>query len=87
MSGLEYYRSGDELDHVIVSRVEPGSAADDIGLEKDDEIVSINFKPVSKMTLEEIDMLFKSQADRSLLLEVFHDKKLDRVIITLKRRV
>jgi hypothetical protein len=87
MSGLEYYRSGDELDHVIVSRVEPGSAADEIGLEKDDEIVSINFKPVKTMSLEEIDQLFKSQADRSLLLEVFHDKKLDRVIITLKRRV
>jgi len=87
MSGLEYYGGGDNFDHVIISRVEPGSAGDEIGLEKDDEIVSINFKPVSKMTLEEIDGIFKSQDDRNLLLEVYHDKHLDKVILTLKRRV
>ncbi|MDB5131931.1 MAG: hypothetical protein JWR02_1680 [Mucilaginibacter sp.] len=87
MSGLEYYSTGDTYSRVIISRVEPGSAADEIGLEKDDEIVTINFKRVSSMTLEQIDALFKSRDQRSLLLEIFHDKKLDQVIITLKRRV
>ncbi len=87
MSGLEYYSNGDDLNHVIISRVEPGSAADEVGLEKDDEIVSINFKPVSQMTLEQIDTIFKSQNDRSLLIQVFHDKKLDSIILTLKRRI
>ncbi|HMG10622.1 MAG TPA: PDZ domain-containing protein, partial [Mucilaginibacter sp.] len=87
MSGLEYYAAGDNFDRIIINRVEPGSAADEIGLERDDEIVTINFKPVSKMTLEEIDDLFKSKNDRSLLLDVYHDKKLDKVILTLKRRI
>jgi hypothetical protein len=87
MSGLEYYRTGDDYSHVIISRVEPGSPGDDIGLEKDDEIVAINFKPVAKLTLEQIDDMFKSQNDRTLLLEVFHDKKYDNVVITLKRRI
>lgn len=87
MSGLEYYRAGDDFGHVIISRVEPGSAGDAIGLETDDEIIGINFTPVSKMTLEQIDELFRSQNDRSLLLEIYHDKKIDRVILTLKRRV
>jgi hypothetical protein len=87
MSGLEYYRTGENYDHVVISRVEAGSPADEIGLEKDDEIMSINFKPVTKLTLEEIDALFKSQDDRSLLLEVFHDKKYDNIILTLKRRI
>jgi len=87
MSGLEYYRTGDDYDHVIISRVEPGSPADEVGLEKDDEIMSINFKPVAKLSLEEIDAIFKSQDDRSLLLVIFHDKKYDNVIITLKRRI
>jgi C-terminal processing protease CtpA/Prc len=72
---------------VIISRVEPGSAADEIGLERDDEILSINFKPVKNMTLEDIDRIFKSQNDRSLLLEIYHDKTTDRVILTLKRRI
>lgn len=87
MSGLEYYADGDGFKRIIISRVEPGSAGDKIGLEKDDEIVSINFKPIANMTLEEVDNLFKSQDDRSLLLEVYHDKKYDNVIITLKRRI
>jgi hypothetical protein len=87
MSGLEYYSGGDDLNHVIISRVEPGSPGDEIGLEPGDEIMEINFKPVTKMTLEEIDGIFKSKPDRTLLLEVFHDKKYDNVIITLKRRI
>ncbi len=87
MSGMEYYGTGDDYNHVIISRVEPGSPADVVGLEKDDEIMSINLKPVAKMSLEEIDGIFKSQNDRSLLLEIFHDKKYDGVIITLKRRI
>jgi hypothetical protein len=87
MSGLEYYRAGDDYSHVIISRVEPGSPADEIGLEGGDEIMAINFKPVAKLKLEEIDALFKSQSDRSLLLEIYHDKKYDNVIITLKRRI
>lgn len=87
MSGLEYYADGDGFKRIIISRVEPGSAGDKIGLEKDDEIVSINFKKIADMTLEEVDNLFKSQNDRSLLLEVYHDKRYDNVIITLKRRI
>jgi hypothetical protein len=87
MSGLEYYCTGDDYKRVLISRVEPGSAGDLVGLERDDEIVAINLKPVKEMTLEEIDTIFKSQNDRSLLLDIYHDKKLDRVIITLKRRI
>jgi hypothetical protein len=87
MSGLEYYAAGKDYQHVIISRVEPGSAGDLIGLEKGDEIVAINLAPVSKMNLEQIDELFKSKDDRSILLEVFHDNKYDRIILTLKRRI
>ncbi|MDB5089330.1 MAG: Aspartyl protease [Mucilaginibacter sp.] len=87
MSGLEYYSAGTEFNHIIISRVEPGSPGDAVGLEKDDEILAINLKPVAKMTLEQIDSIFKSQPDRSLLLEIYHDNKKDDVILTLKRRI
>jgi len=87
MSGMEYYAGGEGLKHIIVSRVESGSPADEVGIEKDDEIVSVNFKSLQKMSLEEVDALFKSKDERSLLLEVFHDHKYDKVIITLKRRI
>ena len=87
MSGLEYYGAGKDFDRIIISRVEPGSPGDLIGLERDDEILAINLKPVVKMTLEQIDGIFKSQPDRSLLLEIYHDGKKDNVILTLKRRI
>jgi hypothetical protein len=87
MSGLEYYSDGEDYKHVIISRVERGSPADEVGLEKGDEIVTINLTPASKMSLEDIDTIFKSKDGRSLLLEIFHDNKYDNVIITLKRRI
>jgi hypothetical protein len=86
MSGIEYYMAGENYSRMIVARVAPGSPADDIGLIKDDEITSINFKPVAKMSGEEIDAYFKT-TERNLLLEVYHDNKYDRVVITLKRRI
>jgi hypothetical protein len=86
MSGLQYYSSAD-CTHVIISRVEAGSAADDIGLERGDEIVAVNFKPVAKMTLEELDHIFESRDNRSILLEIYHDKEYDQVILTLKQRI
>jgi hypothetical protein len=87
MSGLEYYAAGDGYKRVIIDRVEPGSAGDLIGLEKNDEIVSINLKPVATMSIEDIDDLFKSGNNRCILLVIFHDKKYDHIILTLKRRI
>jgi hypothetical protein len=87
MSGIEYYAAGEGFKHLVISRVEPGSAADEVGLEKDDEITAINFKPVVDMTIEQIDNILKSKSERSLLIEVYHDHKYDRVILTLKRRI
>jgi hypothetical protein len=87
MSGIEYFSTGAKLDHLVVSRVEPNSPADEIGLQRNDEIVSINFMPVAKMSIEEVDNLLKSKTDRSLLLEVYHDKRYDKVILTLRRRI
>ena len=42
---------------------------------------------VGDMTMEEIDNILKSKNDRNLLIEVYHDHRFDRVILTLKRRI
>ena len=87
MSGMEYYSGGDGLKHVIIASVEPGSAADKVGLSKDDELISINFKPVNKMSLDDIDAIFRSRDGLSLLLEVVKDNKYGDVVIILKKRI
>jgi membrane-associated protease RseP (regulator of RpoE activity) len=86
MSGLEYYATGDDLNRIIIERVEPGSPGEAAGLVKDDEITAINFKPVSSMTLEQIDNIFSSRDNRILFLDVYHDQKFT-TLITLKRRI
>ncbi|MEO8885602.1 MAG: PDZ domain-containing protein [Mucilaginibacter sp.] len=87
MSGLQYYAAGDGYKHVIVDSVEPGSPADEAGICRNDEITAINFKPVADMDLEQIDQLFKSKNNRSILLDIYRNKARERVIITLKRRI
>jgi hypothetical protein len=87
MSGMEYSKGGDDFDHLIVDRVEPGSPADELGIEPGDDIMYINFKLAGTMSLEQVDQLFKSGQDRNLYLIIFHEKKTDHVVLTLKRRI
>lgn len=87
MSGLEYYADGPDYHVIIVSRVEPGSPADELGIKRDDAIIAINFKSVGEMTIQDIDNIFKSGEDRSLLIDILRDKKRYRMILTLKRRI
>ncbi|MFD1258971.1 aspartyl protease family protein [Mucilaginibacter terrae] len=87
MSGIEYYATGNDLKRILISRVEPGSAADEAGLTTDDEIITVNFKDVAKMSIVDIDNLFKSRNNRNVLVEVYRDKKFETVVLTLKRRI
>lgn len=87
MSGLEYYAAGNDYKRIIISRVEPGSAGAAIGMAENDEITGINFKPVAKMSMVEIDDLFKSKNDRNVVVEFYRDKKREVKILTLKRRI
>lgn len=87
MSGMSYHAAGQNFDRIIIEKVDEGSAADEIGLQANDEILSLNFKPVNKMSLQQIDEMLKSKSGRSILVEVSRDKIVDRVILTLKRRI
>ena len=89
MSGMELTSSGENYNRLIVTRVEQGSPAAESGIRKDDEILAINLKPVSEMSLSEIDNLFRSKHDRSFILDIraIGSRNSERVILTLKRRI
>lgn len=87
MSGMSYHAGGKNFDHLIVEKVDEGSTAAEMGVQAQDEIISINFKPVNKMSLQQIDDLLKSRDGRTILLELYRDKITDRVVLTLKRRI
>jgi len=87
MSGLSYHAGGKKFDRLIIEKVDVGSAAYEMGIQEDDEILSINFKPVNKMSLQQVDDLLKSKDGRTVLLEIHRDKITDMVLLTLKRRI
>jgi hypothetical protein len=88
MSGLVYFADVlDDLQHIIIYQVDPGSAGEAAGLQPDDEIVAINFKPVSPLSMQQIDELFRSSDGRFLILGIFRNKKYLNVMLTLKRRI
>lgn len=89
MSGLEFISAGENYKQIIITRVEPGSAGAEAGLQEGDEILSINLKSVADMSIDEIDSLFKSQNERSFLI-LIRRKGINnqiRVILELKKRI
>jgi len=88
MSGMTYYGIMDnDLIHVVIDKVEPGSAASKAGIKKGDELEIIDTSLVGNMSLQQIDDLFQSRDGRSFLLIIVRDKKYVAVRLTLKRRV
>lgn len=89
MAGMEISAAGKNYDRFVITRVEPSSAAEEAGLMKGDEILAINFKAVSEMSLSEIDSLFRSRNGRNFVIDVVakDGKSKERVILTLKKRI
>lgn len=89
MAGLEIGSAGENYKRLIITRVEPSSSADLTGLMKGDEILAINFKPVSEMSLSEIDTMFRSRNGRNFVIDVLlkDGKSKRRVILTLNKRI
>ncbi|MES2376384.1 MAG: aspartyl protease family protein [Bacteroidota bacterium] len=88
MSGLVYFADVlDDFQHIIIYQIEPESAGETAGLQPNDEIVAINFKPVSPLSMQQIDDLFRSSDGRLLILGIFRNKKYINVLLTLKRRI
>jgi hypothetical protein len=89
MAGIEISSAGENYDRIIITRVEPLSSAAQVGLMNGDEILAINFKPVTEMSLTEIENLFRSKNGRNLIIDVLSKDRngKERVILTLKQRI
>jgi hypothetical protein len=85
MSGIELFVTADK--RYFINRIERQSPADEMGLKKDDEILSINFKPTNQMAIDEVTETLKSKDDRNLILEIRRIDEIFSVLITLKRRI
>lgn len=89
MTGIQLAFSGEKLNRIFVYNVDRGSVADKAALKPGDEILAINFQPVSELGMEKIEAIFNSYDNRGLMLDIFsaNAKKRERVFMTLKRRI
>ena len=67
-----------------VSSVRPGSPAALAGVQKNDQVVSINGKPGHQYKLQEIFSLLKSHSGRTIQMEVERDGQIRKIQFTLK---
>jgi hypothetical protein len=88
MCGFELLATGPDYRRYLVLRVEPGSPADQAGLQAKDEILSVNLLPAAGLTLTQMSRLFHSADGRQLLLIVRRaDGELVTTAVRLKRQI
>lgn len=89
MAGMEISSAGPNFNRLVITRIEPSSPAEKAGLVKGDEILAINFKPVSEIPLSEIDGMFKSRNGRNFVIDIAlkDGKSRNRIILTLSKRI
>ncbi|WP_129717001.1 PDZ domain-containing protein [Pedobacter sp. SYP-B3415] len=87
MSGMSVYIDFDHDGRYFAGRIEPASPAHMAGFLPGDELLKINFKPVSEHTLSEIDELFKSRDGRPLLIEINRNGSRELMLLKLRKRI
>lgn len=87
MSGIEVYINTSPYIAFFVARVEPGSPAEESGIKPNDQIMSIDFKPVSMYSLSELTELLKSGDGKNVLIEINRQGERKIFLIKLKKRI
>jgi hypothetical protein len=87
MAGIEMYSENGPPSRTIITRIEPQSPADLVGLKQGDELTRINFKSVDDYSLDEIASIFKAKNGYSVIVEVWRDKSFQIKLLKLKKRI
>lgn len=87
MSGMEIYVQDGAYPRFFISRIEVGSQAEKADFKARDEILSVNFKGMDVMSLDELSTLLKSDNGRTIIVEIVRDNTILIKLLTLKRRV
>jgi len=87
MLGMVIYLDQQEYKRVLVGEIDEDSPAERAGICTQDEIISIDFKPVESFSLNEINEMFKSRPDRTIIFEIYRDKRVFFKVIRLEKRI
>ncbi|MFC4143253.1 aspartyl protease family protein [Pedobacter mendelii] len=87
MIGMVIYLDQKDYKRFLIGEIDENSPAEKSGLCPDDEIIGVNFKPVETYSLSDLTDLFKSGANKSVILEIHREKKTFFKVIHLERRI
>jgi len=87
MSGLVLVAEGPSLKTYKIYQVLDHSPATESGLQKDDQITSINGQPAANLTLEQIRQMFMLQAGIEYKLGVRRNEQLLTVVLRLRKLI
>ena len=87
MSGMEVYMIEGPPNRFFIERIEPGSPAEQIGVEPGAELLEINFKPANSLDLQSIVQILKAGNGKNVLLKVFQGDEIIFKVLTLKKRI
>jgi C-terminal processing protease CtpA/Prc len=87
MCGLDLVASGTAYNRYFISKVEPGSPAEEADLLPGDEILFIENTAASTLTLSKLDRYFRSRDGQRLVLVLSRQNQLIFRFVTLKRKI
>jgi len=87
MAGMVLYLDQKAYKKVLIGEIDENSPAEKAGLCPDDEIIGINFKSIDDYSLNDLNEMFKSKADRNIILEIFRDNQVFLKIVRLEKRI
>lgn len=87
MSGMEIYVQQGDPNVYFVGRIEPDSPAEEAGILTNDQLLSLNFKPVTDYNLDDIDHMLKAGDGKRIILQLGREDKMLYKILILKRRI
>ena len=88
MSGIDLMAMGKNYRRYLVQRVLPGSPAEEAGVQVEEELMSINFTPVTTYSISEVNRILHSEDGRLLVLMLRRPNgNVHPVAVRLKRRI
>lgn len=87
MVGMVLYLDQKTYKRVLIGEIDANSPAEKAGLHPDDEIIGVNFKSIDAYSLNDLSEMFKSKAERTIILEIFRDNQVYLKIVRLEKRI
>ncbi|WP_145858021.1 aspartyl protease family protein [Pedobacter suwonensis] len=87
MVGMVLYLDQQTYKRVLIGQIDENSPAEKAGLRPNDEIIGVNFKSMDAYSLNDLTEMFKSKADRAIILEIFRDNQTYFKVVKLEKRI